>query len=193
MERTDRRKYHKWFTSDSYPVEISRRQANYRPSLPPLYECRKFTCQFHFGELDENGKEIYLPIIDRTKERHPKRSAKAEVLQERNSQTVGGKSQTAGDSTLITVSVKEQQQGTLETQKTFQQSFFVKVFSDKRNSLKTPAIMKTGHSAQEIPHILQTITYEKSNSFSSSLSKKLKTSFFERFRGQIKSSRMVMA
>jgi len=61
-------KYHKWMNPETLPAPISRKTITFTLSLPPLYEYRKWTAQFHFGELDTNGKEIYLPIIDRTKQ-----------------------------------------------------------------------------------------------------------------------------
>lgn len=62
-------KYRKWLVADTFPQSVPRRSPFRRPSLPPLFEIRRWTAQFHFGVLDENGNEIYEKVIDSTKSR----------------------------------------------------------------------------------------------------------------------------
>jgi len=58
-------KYRKWLQADCLPdIPFTKGSRSYRLSLPPLYESRKWTAQFHFGELDNNGNEIYQKVID---------------------------------------------------------------------------------------------------------------------------------
>jgi len=66
-----KKKYPKWLEADSLPnqLPVKKLGRTYKLALPPLYECRKWTAQFHFGELDENGNEIYQKMIDMTKKK----------------------------------------------------------------------------------------------------------------------------
>jgi len=166
MDKVDKqKKYRKWLSDDSFPTTQPGRRAGYAVSLPPLYEHRKSTCQFHFGELDQNGKEIYLPIIDRTKV--PKRKTHGRKISQIYNEILISREQT-GETLFNTNQLK--QQGTFVSPETF--------FSlNKMTSLKTE-VMKTDNSVVKVPEL------PFINFYSLSLSnQKLKASFFERFRG----------
>jgi len=170
MDKVDKqKKYRKWLSDDSFPTTQPGRRAGYTASLPPLYEYRKWTCQFHFGELDQNGKEVYLPIIDRTKV--PKRKTHDRKISQIYNEILISREQTGDPETLVKNQLKQQQ--TFVSPETF-------FSSNKMTSLKTE-VMKTANSVVKVPELpfinlpIFTLTYEKSYS--------LKASFFERFCG----------
>jgi len=177
MEKVDKqKKYRKWLSDDPFPTTQPGRRAAYAVTLPSLHEHRRSTCQFHFGELDQNGKEIYLPIIDRMKVLRRK-TYDRKIFQTYDEILIF---QRTGDPKTLFNTNQVKQQGTFVSPKTF-------FFSNNMTSLKTE-VMKTDNSVVKVPElpfinlpIFQTQKYEKSYSLSSN--QKLKASLFERFCG----------